>query len=209
MKLQVIIGSTRPGRVTERLAKWVVAEAQNLPDTTVELVDLANYQLPFLDEPISPRYNPNRQINAEAGKWVSKIAEADAYVFVTPEYNHSISGVLKNALDYLTFEMVKKPATAVGHGTVGGARAIMHLKEILSESQAAVIPKAVAVAHASDLIDEAGNLNQEQKANPYGPQAALKGTLDELKWYSDALSVARDDVGAAIRHAKELETAKA
>ena len=63
MKLQVIIGSTRPNRVTERLAKWVANEAKNLDDTTVELVDLANYPMPFLDEPISPRYNPNRQIN--------------------------------------------------------------------------------------------------------------------------------------------------
>ena len=110
---------------------------------------------------------------------------------MTPEYNHSISGVLKNAIDYLTFEMTKKPATAVGHGTVGGARAIMQLKDILSESQAAIIPKTVSVAHASDLIDEDGNLNAEQLANPYGPQTALKTALAELKWYSDALAAAR------------------
>jgi len=192
MKLQVIIGSTRPNRVTERLAKWVVGEAEQLADTTVELVDLANYNIPFLDEPMSPRYNPNRQINAEAGKWVTKLAEADAYIFVTPEYNHSISGVLKNALDYVTFELVKKPATAVGHGTVGGSRAIMHLKEILSESQAAVIPKTVAFAGAGQSIDEAGRLDETVKANPYGPQAALKAMLEELKWYSDVLSSARN-----------------
>lgn len=191
MKLQVIIGSTRPNRVTERLAKWVAESAKELDDTTVELVDLADYQLPFLDEPISPRYNPDRKIGAEAGKWVSKLAEADAYIFVTPEYNHSISGVLKNALDYVTFELVKKPATAVGHGTVGGARAIMHLKEILSESQAAVIPKAVAFAGASQSIDENGVLDPVVKAESYGPQAALSSTLEELKWYSDALSAAR------------------
>ena len=192
MKLQVIIGSTRPNRVTERLAKWVASEAEQLTDTTVELVDLANYNIPFLDEPMSPRYNPNRQINAEAGKWVTKLAEGDAYIFVTPEYNHSISGVLKNALDYVTFELVKKPATAVGHGTVGGARAIMHLKEILSESQAAVTPKTVAFAGAGQSLDEAGNLDETVKANPYGPQAALKAMLEELKWYSDALSSARN-----------------
>lgn len=192
MKLQVIIGSTRPNRVTERLAKWVANEAKQLDDTTVELVDLADYPMPFLDEPISPRYNPNRQINAEADKWVIKLAEGDAYIFVTPEYNHSISGVLKNALDYVTSELVKKPATVVGHGTVGGARAIMHLKEILSESQAAIIPKAVAFAGAGQSLDEAGVLEETVKANPYGPQGALTATLAELKWYSDALSAARN-----------------
>lgn len=191
MKLQVIVGSTRPGRITERLAKWVASEAANLSDTTVELVDLADYPLPFLDEAISPRYNPDRQINAEGGKWVSKLAEADAYIFVTPEYNHSISGVLKNALDYLTFELVKKPATVVSHGTVGGARAAMHLKEILSESQALVVPKAVAFAGASQSIDETGKLSDEVAAQAYGPLGSLKAVLDDLKWYSDALSIAR------------------
>lgn len=191
MKLQVIVGSTRPGRITERLAKWVATEAANLHDTSVELVDLADYQLPFFDESISPRYNPDRHINAEAGKWVSKLAEADAYIFVTPEYNHSISGVLKNALDYVTFELVKKPATVVSHGTVGGARAAMHLKEILSESLALIVPKAVAFAGASQHIDEAGKLDAEVAAQPYGPLSALHTVLDDVKWYSDALSIAR------------------
>ncbi len=191
MKLQIIIGSTRPNRMTERLAKWVANEAKNLEDTTVELVDLADYNIPFLDEAISPRYNPNRQINAEAGKWVDKLAEGDAYVFVTPEYNHSIPGVLKNALDYITTELVKKPATAVSHGSVGGARAIMHLKEILSESQAAIIPKAVAFAGAGQSLSEEGVLDEAVKANPYGPQGAATSMLAELKWYSDALSAAR------------------
>ena len=191
MKLQVIIGSTRPNRVTERLAKWVANEAKQLEDTTVEVVDLADYPMPFLDEPISPRYNPNREINPVVSKWIAKLAEGDAYIFVTPEYNHSISGVLKNALDYVTTELVKKPATVVGHGTVGGARAIMHLKEILSESQAAIIPKAVAFAGAGQSLDEAGVLDEAVKANPYGPQGALNATIAELKWYSDALSAAR------------------
>jgi NAD(P)H-dependent FMN reductase len=192
MKVQVIIGSTRPGRMTDRLAKWVAAEAAKIEGVTAELVDLLDYPMPFLDEAISPRYNPNRQINEAAGKWVAKIAEADAYIFVTPEYNHSISGVLKNALDYLTFEFVHKPASVVSHGTVGGARATMHLKEILSESQAAVIPKAVAFAGAGQSIDENGVLDAAVAAEAYGPLTALTGMLTELKWYSDALSVARE-----------------
>lgn len=191
MKLQIIIGTTRPGRVTDRMAKWVAGEASKLPKTEVEIVDLQDYPLPFLDEPISPRFNPERKANAQAQKWIDKIAEAEAYIFVTPEYNHSIPGVLKNALDYITWEMLKKPATIVSHGTVGGARATMHLKEILSESRAAIIPTQVAVAGMSEKIDERGVLSEEQAQLPYGPQTSLKVMLDELKWYSDALAVAR------------------
>lgn len=189
MNLQVIIGSTRPGRTSERLAKWVASEAKNIPGTEVEIIDLLDYPMPFLDEPISPRYNPDRHINPEAGKWVSKLAEADAYLFVTPEYNHSIPGVLKNALDYVTTELTHKPATVVSHGSVGGARATMHLKEILSESRAAVVPLALAFpGRVGESLDEGGALKLELTP---GPQAALKAVLEDLQWYSDALGAAR------------------
>jgi NAD(P)H-dependent FMN reductase len=191
MKLQIILGSTRPNRQTEKLAKWVVKEAEKLGDSSVELVDLADYPMPFLDEPISPRYNSERKINEQAGRWVAKLEEGDAYIFVTPEYNHSIPGVLKNALDYITFELNKKPSTVVAHGTVGGARATMHLKEMLSESLSVPIPKAVAFAGAGQNLDDEGTLSAELSAQPYGPRVALQNMLEELKWYSDALSVAR------------------
>jgi NAD(P)H-dependent FMN reductase len=173
------------------MAKWVAAEARKQIGTEVEIVDLADYPMPFLDEPISPRFNPDRQPNSQTQKWMGKIAQADAYVFVTPEYNHSIPGVLKNALDYLTFEMAKKPATVVSHGTVGGARATMHLKEILSESKAAIIPTQVAVPAMSEKIDENGVLAEEFASQTYGPQAALRNALDELKWYGNVLAAAR------------------
>jgi NAD(P)H-dependent FMN reductase len=191
MKLQVIVGTTREGRQTEKIAKWVANDATAIDGVTAEIVDLADYPMPFFDEPISPRYNPNRVINPEVKKWLDKISEADAYVFVTPEYNHSIAAVLKNALDYVTYELAKKPATVVAHGTVGGARATVQLKEILSESQAAIIPKAVAFAGAGQSIDDDGVLDAEAKARPYGPETQLAATLEELKWYSDALAAAR------------------
>lgn len=191
MKVQIVIGSTRPNRTTERMAKWVAKEAKNLPDTEVEVVDLIDYPMPFVDEPKSPRYNPERKPNPQAKRWMDKIAQGDAYIFVTPEYNHSIAGVLKNAIDYLTWEMVKKPSTVASHGTVGGARATMHLKEILSESRSVPIPTQVAIPQMSDKIDENGDLSEELKTQPYGPQTTLKSMLEELKWYSDALSTAR------------------
>jgi NAD(P)H-dependent FMN reductase len=190
MKLAVITGSTREGRATQRQSKWIVATANNLEGVQADHLDLKDYALPFFDEPISPRYNPSREIDPAAKKWLDKLESYDAYVFVTPEYNHSVSGVLKNALDFVTWEIKRKPAAVASHGTVGGARAAVHLKEILSESQAVVIPNASAVAHMSNLIDEEGNLDAEAAANPYGPQGQLDGLLAELKWYSDALSAA-------------------
>jgi NAD(P)H-dependent FMN reductase len=191
MKLAVIIGTTRQGRQTPRQAAWVVKSAEATPDVDVELVDLEDYPMPFFDEPVSPRYNPNREANPAVAKWLDKISEFDAYIYITPEYNHSIPAVLKNTFDYLSWELQHKPAAVISHGSVGGARAAIQLKEILSESQAVVIPKAVAVTGMSEIIDEEGNLSEAAKANPYGPEAGLNALLAELKWYSDALQTAR------------------
>lgn len=160
-------------------------------NVVIEVVDLADYPMPFFDEPKSPRYNPNRHINEITTEWLAKLEQGDAYIFVTPEYNHSVSGVLKNALDFVTSELSRKPAAIVAHGTVGGARATMHLKEILSESQAAVTPKSVAFAGAGQHLDDDGILSEDVSSQAYGPQFALKNMLAELKWYSDALSAAR------------------
>lgn len=197
MKLAVIVGTTRQNRLSLKEAKWVVNSARETEGIEPELIDLKDYQMPFFDEPMSPRYNPERQIDPFAKKWLDKLAGFDAYIFVTPEYNHSIPGVLKNALDYVTSELIHKPAAIVSHGSVGGARATMHLKEILSESQAVVIPQAVAFFGISDGLDDEGNLSEGMKANPHGPEFALKGTLSELKWYSDALSLARSKTTTA------------
>ena len=191
MKLAVITGTDRPGRVTHHQSTWILNTASKLEDVQAEHVDIADYPMPLFNEAISPRYNPAREVAPEVQKWLDKIGDFDAYVFVTPEYNHSIPGVLKNAFDYMTWELVHKPTAIASHGTVGGARAAMHLKEILSEGQSVVIPKFSAVAHMSNLIDENGVLDAEAAANPYGPQGQLDALLAELKWYSDALSVAR------------------
>lgn len=193
MKVQIIVGSTRPNRVSEKVAKWVALEAKELDDTSVEVVDLADYDLPFLDEPISPQYNPERKPNPAAKKFLDKVSEADAYVLVTPEYNRSYSAVLKNALDYIDFQFMKKPVALVAHGSTGGAQAVAHLRGVLPGLKSFTTPTATFVmGRAGELIDESGTLvDEEIRSNPYGPQAALRTTLEELKWYSDALSVAR------------------
>src|SRR5438309_10679893 len=127
MKLAIVLGSTRPGRQSEKQAKWILKTAEQMDGVEAEIVDLLDYPMPFMNEAISPRYNPNRKIEPAVKKWLGKIDEFDAYVFVTPEYNHSIPGELKNAFDYITWEIQRKPAAIASHGTVGGARAAMHL----------------------------------------------------------------------------------
>lgn len=192
MKLQIIIGSTRPGRVSDRIAEWVKKEAENLNETEVEILDLQDYDLPMLDEPISPQFNPDRKPNPKAQKWLDKLDEAEAYVLIAPEYNRSYPAVLKNALDYIDFQFEKKPVALVAHGSTGGAQAVSHLRGVLPGLRSFITPNATfIVGRAGDIIDKDGNLSEELKANPRGPQGALQATLEELKWYSDALAAAR------------------
>ena len=190
-KFAVIVGSTRQNRQTLKEARWVAKTAGEMEGIDTQIVDLKDYPMPFFDEPMSPRYNPSREIDPAAKKWLEAINQYDAYIFVTPEYNHSITGVLKNAIDYVTTEFIHKPAAVVSHGSVGGARAAVMLKEILSESRAVVVPPSVQFIRVSEAIDDEGNLKEDIKAIPNGPQAALQATLEDLKWYSDALSEAR------------------
>lgn len=190
-KVAVIVGTVRQARQSTKQAKWVVSTLEKRDNVEVQLLDLADYHLPFFDEPVSPRYNPERAPEGVVKAWLDALAEADAYVVVTPEYNHSIPGVLKNAFDYVDFQMNRKPSAIVSHGTVGGARAAMHLKEILSESKTVPVPEFVAFAHMSEAIDDDGNLAEEVRANPYGPQGALEGVIDSLLWIAEAFAQKR------------------
>lgn len=198
MKLAIILGATRQNRQSPRQAKWVLNTAQAMDGIEAEIIDLRDYPMPFFDEPMSPRYNQNRQIDPGAVKWLKKLGEFDAYVIVTPEYNHSIPGVLKNALDYVTWEIQRKPVSIVSHGSAGGARAAIHLKVIISESKAVPLPTftPLTMIGMSEQIDEDGNLTELGKANPRGLEAACRTMLEELKWYSDALKAARDSAPA-------------
>lgn len=122
MKLAIITGATRPGRQTPRQSQWIIKTAAQLEGVEVEHIDLKDYPMPFFNEASSPRYNQNREVDPAVQNWLSKIEQFDAYVFVTPEYNHTIPGELKNVFDYMTWELKHKPAAVASHGTVGGAR---------------------------------------------------------------------------------------
>ncbi len=194
MKLQIIIGSVRQGRISDRVGKWVGTEARTIDGVEVEVVDLADYPMPLFDEAISPQYNPDRQPAPEVKRWLDKLAEADAYIIVTPEYNRSLPGGLKNALDYLDFQMAHKPVGLVAHGSTGGAQAVAHLRGIIPALQAVSAPNATFFSDkVADHIDENGVLSQELTAKAYGPLMGIRTTLKDTLWYADALKVARDN----------------
>lgn len=132
------------------MADWVMARATDRAPT-YELVDLADWPLPHMDEPTPPVMS---QYSGEHTKrWAAKIAEFDGYVFVTPEYNHSTSGVLKNAIDYLYTEWNNKAAAFVGYGTVGGARAVEHLRAVMSGMQVAHVAQQLSFSMFTDFVD--------------------------------------------------------
>lgn len=189
-KIAIIVGSTREGRMTDKLANWAAKEVGKESD--VEILDLRDFPMPFFDEAISPRYNPERKSAPAVQKWLDKVGEFDGYVLVTPEYNRSTSGVLKNALDFLDYQMEKKPVALVGHGSTGGAQAVATLRLALPGVGAFTIPQALFFSDGvGNAIDEAGVLKEELLDNPYGPQANLTTLAASLKWYADLLSAAR------------------
>jgi NAD(P)H-dependent FMN reductase len=148
-RVAIIVGSTRPGRLGESVARWVFDIASRREDAAFELVDLAQYPLPHLDEPIPPSVGRYAQEHTKA--WATKIASFDAYVFVTPEYNHSTSGALKNAIDFLYAEWNNKAAGFVGYGATGGVRAVEHLRLVLAELQVATVRAQGALYLATDF----------------------------------------------------------
>jgi NAD(P)H-dependent FMN reductase len=186
-RIAVVIGSTREGRQTDKLAKWVAEEVGKIAE--VELLDLRDYNIPFLNEAISPRYNPDRKLDAETKKWLDKLTEFDGFAFVTPEYNRSTSAVLKNAIDVMGHEIDDKPVALIGHGTSGGAQAIANLRMALPGVGAITIPQALFFTdRVGEAIDEQGMLKEELRDNPYGPQASLAMQAEKLVWYAETLS---------------------
>ena len=149
IRIAIIIGSTRPGRKGEAVAKWVYEIAQKRSDAEFELVDIKDFNLPLLDEPMSPMMG--QYTHQHTKTWSAKIASFDAYVFVTPEYNHATSGALKNAIDFLYHEWVNKVAGFVGYGGAGGARAVEQLRLVMAEVQVATVRNQVLLSMFTDF----------------------------------------------------------
>lgn len=149
IKVAIIIGSTRPGRKGEAVARWVHDIAQQRTDAEFELVDIADYHLPLLDEPVPP--SAGQYSHEHTRTWAAKIASFDAFVFVTPEYNHGTSGALKNALDFLYREWNDKAAGFVSYGSAGGARAVEQLRLVMAELQIADVRAQVMLSLFTDF----------------------------------------------------------
>jgi NAD(P)H-dependent FMN reductase len=189
-KIAIVIGSTRQGRQTDKLAKWVAQDLHKKAEA--EILDLRDYPIPFLDESISPRYNPERKPDPKTQKWLDKVAEFDGFVFVTPEYNRATSAVLKNAIDVIGHEIDDKPIALVAHGTSGGAQAVANLRMAIPGIGAITIPQALFFSDSlAEAISDDGELTQELRDRPYGPQEQLDAQMDSLLWYTDALKAAR------------------
>ena len=149
IKIAIIIGSTRPGRKADAVAKWVHEIAKARSNAEFEIVDIKAYNLPLLDEAVPPSMGQYSQPHTKA--WSAKIASFDAYVFVTPEYNHSTSGALKNAIDFLYGEWNNKAAGFVGYGSAGGTRAVENLRLIMGELQVADVRAQVSLSLFTDF----------------------------------------------------------
>src|SRR2546423_5150472 len=126
LKVGIITGSTRPDRKSPDVAKWVLETARKRSDAEYELVDIKDFELPLLDEPIPPSMGQYQQPHTK--RWAAKIASLDAFVFVSPEYNHGMPAALKNAIDFLFAEWKDKAAGFVSYGAAGGARAVEQLR---------------------------------------------------------------------------------
>jgi NAD(P)H-dependent FMN reductase len=191
-KLHVILASTRPGRAGEPIADWFVELAAEHGAFEVELVDLADVALPFLDEPNHPRLRRYEHDHTKA--WSARIDAADAFVFVTPEYNYGYPATLKNAIDFLHFEWQHKPVGFVSYGGVAaGTRAVQQLKQVVTTLKMLPLFEAVSIPFHAQFIDEEGRVRANDVMT--GAAAAM---LDELVLTEQTLRPRR----AAIREAE-------
>ena len=187
LKIQIIIGSTREGRAGEKVGQWVKKLAETRRDFTSEYIDLKDWALPFLTDPMPP--SMGKYASEFTRRWSKKISGADGYIFVTPEYNHGYSAVLKNALDHVYQEWNNKPAAFVSYGGgAGGARAVEQLRQVAVELQMAPIREQVAIPIIWEAFDEGGMLKDAA-----GYEKKAEGMFGQLVWWARALKAAREN----------------
>ncbi|MFF2175390.1 NADPH-dependent FMN reductase [Lysinibacillus sp. NPDC058147] len=177
LKIGVILGSTREGRLSPQVGEWVKEVAEKRGDAEYEIIDIADFKLPLLGEPGGDA--------SGAATWSQKVASCDGFVFIVAEYNHSITGALKNALDYLRVEWNNKAAGIVSYGSVGGARAAEHLRGILGELLVADVRVHPALSLFTDFENGAVFKPKEVQAD------SVNQMLDQLIPWATALKTIR------------------
>jgi NAD(P)H-dependent FMN reductase len=185
IKVAIVVGSTRPGRKAEAVARWVHGIATKRSDAEFELVDIKDFDLPLLDEAMPPAMGQYDQPHTKA--WAAKVAAFDSYVFVTPEYNHGPSGALKNAIDYLYREWNNKAAGFVGYGSAGGVRAVEQLRLVMGELQVADVRAQVALS----LFTDFENFTTFKPAPMH--EKSVNTMLDQVIAWGDALKTLRKE----------------
>lgn len=195
LKIGIITGTSRPNRRGEAVTKWILdlAKARPAGDVQYELVDISEYNLPNLDEALPP--SMQKYEHEHTKKWSAKIASLDGYVFVTPEYNHSFSGSLKNAIDFVYHEWTNKAAGFVSYGTTGGVRAVEHLRGVMAELQIADVRAHVSLSLYTDFEQ----FTTFKPADSHKAQVNLM--LDQLTNWSTALQGLREKTAAAAKAA--------
>ena len=188
-KIALIIGSTRKARFADKPAAWMLKQAQARADMEVELVDLRDFDLPLFDEAASNAWMPSQDARAVA--WQKKMGAFDGYIFVVAEYNRSVTGSLKNALDQASVEWVRKPFTAIAYGAVGGTRALEHLRTIGVELQMVPTRNAVHIGMSDFFAVHPMGGNGEIEAIEAHILPAATASLDDLVWWAKATMAAK------------------
>jgi NAD(P)H-dependent FMN reductase len=189
-RVQIIVGSTRPGRFADKPLAWLVDRLSDRDDLELDVLDLRDHPLPMFDSPMSPVRTQRDYPNEDVAKLGRRVDSADGFITVTSEYNHGYPASLKNAMDYIFPEFNRKPMTFVGYGNAGGARAIEQLRLVTIEFEMAPLRRAVHIL--PDLMRPAMTAETFTPAIFESLDERLDMMVDELLWWTNALKSARD-----------------
>lgn len=187
LKIAVITSTTRPSRVGRKVADWFLDQVKDVSELDFELIDVAELNLPFLDEALPP--SSGKYEHEHTKKWAEKVTVYDGYVWVTAEYNHGYPAPLKNAIDTVYAEWAKKPVAFVGYGGVGGARAIEQLVNVAAQLEMVALSgtaKTVRIMEVWSAFDDDGTLK------PEFIKGSVQGLVDELTWWAATLKQGRE-----------------
>lgn len=187
LKIGVIVSTTRPARVGRKIADWFMDQVKNTDNVQFDLIDLADINLPFMNEPKSPMYGDYEHDHTK--KWAKLVDSYDGFVFVTAEYNHGYPATLKNALDSAYHEWARKPVAFVGYGAMGGVRSIEQLVNVAAQLH--MVPLS-GTSHTVKIIEVWSAIDEADEVKPEYIHGDVQALVKELKWWGEMLKAARN-----------------